>query len=461
MNIKFKADKASGIESSIYGSAFFSEILRIQNIRHRFKFPWYALTYNAEKVKADEWIDEEKYSVVCDKILQFVRKNGLSYFRQLNEVQKKENIEFINYCNIALKKISSLSDSRLIVFYYEFIQKYFWYYAWGCLTFLYEQIFSERLVNSLSERYTNTTETVGALLETGYKSFMVESEELLFDIKNSKSQMEKSKLIKKYLDNYFCMDTNYGYSPVMDEKAIIAKANKIKENSRQKNVNRHIMNSATFKNKLVADEQIIVDILKLSELVHDKRKHIAMSGVYVLYRFLDEAVKRGGIKAKIAEKAFWFEFSDLIQNTEEIEERLAKRKAASIVLDNLDLIYSEEIIVEDREVVLKNSKEIKGTAASKGIYKGIVKLILSRKDFNKLTKGDILAAEMTRPDFLPIMKLAGAIITDEGGLTCHAAIVSREMEIPCIVGAKNATRILKDGDLVEVDANKGVVKIIK
>jgi pyruvate,water dikinase len=62
---------------------------------------------------------------------------------------------------------------------------------------------------------------------------------------------------------------------------------------------------------------------------------------------------------------------------------------------------------------------------------------------------------------MPIIKKCGAIVTDEGGITCHAAVISRELEIPCIVGTKIATQVLKDGDLVEVDANKGVVKILK
>ena len=68
---------------------------------------------------------------------------------------------------------------------------------------------------------------------------------------------------------------------------------------------------------------------------------------------------------------------------------------------------------------------------------------------------------MTRPEFVPLMRKAKAIITDEGGITCHAAIISRELKILCIIGTKTATRLLKDGDLVEVDANTGVVKILK
>ncbi len=91
----------------------------------------------------------------------------------------------------------------------------------------------------------------------------------------------------------------------------------------------------------------------------------------------------------------------------------------------------------------------------------MVKIVLSSTDFAKFNKGDILVASMTRPEYVPVMKKAKAIITDEGGITCHAAIVSRELNIPCIIGTKNATRILQDGDEVEVDANNGTIKIIK
>jgi pyruvate,water dikinase len=68
---------------------------------------------------------------------------------------------------------------------------------------------------------------------------------------------------------------------------------------------------------------------------------------------------------------------------------------------------------------------------------------------------------MTRPDFMPIIRHARAIITNEGGLTSHAAVISRELNIPCVLGTKVATRILKDGDFVEVDANRGIIKKLK
>ena len=75
-----------------------------------------------------------------------------------------------------------------------------------------------------------------------------------------------------------------------------------------------------------------------------------------------------------------------------------------------------------------------------------------------LEEGDILIANSTTPNYIPIMAKASAFLTDEGGITSHAAIVSRELGIPCIIGTKVATKVFKDGDLVEVDANEGVVR---
>jgi pyruvate,water dikinase len=84
-----------------------------------------------------------------------------------------------------------------------------------------------------------------------------------------------------------------------------------------------------------------------------------------------------------------------------------------------------------------------------------------RSELSKIHFGDIIVTPLTTPDFVVAMKKSSAIVTDLGGMTSHAAIVSRELGIPCIVGTKNATRILKDGDMVEVDANNGVVNILK
>lgn len=102
---------------------------------------------------------------------------------------------------------------------------------------------------------------------------------------------------------------------------------------------------------------------------------------------------------------------------------------------------------------------VKGIAAGKrGYGMGKAKVVTSIDEASKLMqKGDILVTEMTNPDYVPFMKLASAIVTDKGGVTCHAAIVSREMGIPCVVGSENATKLLVTGKEYTVDSKSGVV----
>lgn len=105
--------------------------------------------------------------------------------------------------------------------------------------------------------------------------------------------------------------------------------------------------------------------------------------------------------------------------------------------------------------------EVQGSVASLGHAIGKAKIILSQADFSKFEQGDILISPMTTPDFVPLMKKAAAIVTDEGGVTCHAAIVSRELGVPCVIGTQIASKVFKDGELIEVKANHGVVRRVE
>lgn len=118
----------------------------------------------------------------------------------------------------------------------------------------------------------------------------------------------------------------------------------------------------------------------------------------------------------------------------------------------------ERIVILGDKNVSAGVREIKGMAAREGLVRGRAKLVFNVEQMNKVKRGDILVTPMTTPDYLSALKKAAAFVTDEGGLTCHAAIVARELGIPCIIGTKIATKVLKDGDLVEVDAEKGIVK---
>ncbi len=171
-------------------------------------------------------------------------------------------------------------------------------------------------------------------------------------------------------------------------------------------------------------------------------------------------------------------FSDLINYDDllnlQIEEAIqvlsGKMKYSSNLIKGREqfILHIEDagvnLILLDHVNVTKdhsNLSELRGQIACQGIVRGIAKVVLSPKKCSKVEKGDILIATMSTPDFLPAMGRAAAFVTDIGGMTCHAAIVAREMGKPCVIGTEIATKTFKDGDLIEVDATNGIVRKIK
>ena len=130
----------------------------------------------------------------------------------------------------------------------------------------------------------------------------------------------------------------------------------------------------------------------------------------------------------------------------------------------LHLLKDKQFPVLDFQNVLKEYKLqkttkvlVSGIAVGARIGAGKVRVLHNAKNINAFQKGEVLVTEITDPDWEPIMKIASAIVTDKGGRTSHAAIVSRELGIPCIVGTSNATKVLKNGREVTVDASGGQV----
>lgn len=120
-------------------------------------------------------------------------------------------------------------------------------------------------------------------------------------------------------------------------------------------------------------------------------------------------------------------------------------------------VNSKKIKQSGKNVEILTTPILKGVGASPGIGTGRVKILKSFQEISKIGQGDVLVAKMTSPDFVPAMKKASAILTDQGGLTSHAAIVSRELGIPCVVGSKNATQVLQEGSLISINGSTGEV----
>jgi phosphohistidine swiveling domain-containing protein len=185
---------------------------------------------------------------------------------------------------------------------------------------------------------------------------------------------------------------------------------------------------------------------------------------YKLSKLLGEIGKRTAFTLEELAYLSGDEILGILRGTEIDRASMKSRRKSSLYV-----LYGDTMLVVDDSESLKifdintmgSSRVINGDVACGGKAIGKVCVILSNADFGKFKSGDIIVAPTTRPDYLPLMRESAAIITNEGGKLSHAAILSRELKKPCIIGTKIATQVLHDGDLVEVDADKGIIRIIE
>lgn len=168
------------------------------------------------------------------------------------------------------------------------------------------------------------------------------------------------------------------------------------------------------------------------------------------------------------------DFVEVISLDEVLSGRLPEEKILKERLEHYATIDGEVSVGADIEkakdnagieLILPDIKAhqggvLKGDISYRGKYTGRVSTVLTKKDADVFKKGDVLVASTTIPNFIHAIRRAGAIVADEGGIMSHAAISSREFKIPAVIGTKIATQVLKDGDLVEVDADKGIVHML-
>ena len=148
---------------------------------------------------------------------------------------------------------------------------------------------------------------------------------------------------------------------------------------------------------------------------------------------------------------------------ERIMERLNHGYAYLIAPNASYLVTGKDVDALDALVIPKKVEdkitELKGQIAFKGKVTGIARVILDRRDSKELLEGEILVTTMTSPEFVPAMKLSAGIITNEGGILCHAAIMSRELRKPCIIGTKIGTDAIKTGQMITLDADTGMITL--
>jgi len=275
-----------------------------------------------------------------------------------------------------------------------------------------------------------------------------------------KKHSEQYSWIRQYLFNY----RPYTIDVVKERLNEIMKDDVDKK---LKSLLNKIENDNRIFNEIIKELDIhdkFLDLIKLArEYINsrDSRLKDLAIGHYNIIPLIDEFAKRLGLKYN---EFIQLTIDEIKENKKDIEEiRQRQKENAVLIKDGEKYFYYGDSLEKSKNILevkedINISNEIKGDVACKGIVKGNVRIVKSTYGLKDFNKGEILVAPMTQPDFTFAMEKAAAIITDEGGITSHAAIIARELNKPCITGTKIATKVLKDGDLVEVDADKGIVR---
>ncbi|MBU0497562.1 MAG: hypothetical protein KKG04_06370, partial [Candidatus Thermoplasmatota archaeon] len=208
----------------------------------------------------------------------------------------------------------------------------------------------------------------------------------------------------------------------------------------------------------------VLDMSDRLSHITDLRKLAVLRLNRLIFKFMQEYSKKESVKYELVSWLLPTELLDVVQTGDwaKIEERRSSGLMMLFKSKKTLFFQGDELRGLDLTSFTKadtSAKKLSGQVAFKGQVKARAVVVRSRNDFKRFNKGDILVTNQTTPEFVPLMRKAAAAITEQGGITCHAAIVARELELPCIIGVSNATRIIKDGAIIKVDAIKGVIEL--
>lgn len=411
------------------------------------------------------------------------------------EYRKKHSESFYKYAsnvNLVTEKIreldiSKLQNTELAGIHKELVETFYpfsgmTFYSIDAMDLKLEELILKKLKQLMKERLKDDyKESLLAgeygILTTPDELSFVNKEELMIN-KLAEKKLPGEELrqeAQRIVDLFWWVPLAWQRLNPRRAGDILEKINEIqnpKENIQR--IKNHIKETKSAKKGLAEKysfDNEMIHLLSLFEeyaILHDYRKEGQMKTVFFLYRINDEIGKRKDINAELLDYSYPEEIQKLLLEGDINIEELKNRKKAVYYhyKSKEEEFYSGEKALELIDKELKTAEEVienfSGLTASLGKASGKAKICPGVTDAQrKMKQGDILVTGMTTPDFVPYMKKAAAIVTEEGGATSHAAIISREFGIPCIVGTKIAMKVLKDNDLIEVDADNNNVRIIK
>ena len=375
--------------------------------------------------------------------------------------------------------LSKLSNQELAEIYDEFLHRF--YTAWTIPLILemntvyVEQVLLPKLKKQLNLSESEFNEVFTCLTQPKEFSYLtVERMDLIKLVKEFSPEK-----LQEHHEKYYWIKSSYRRFGDYDKEAI-KKLVDGEISKGKKHTERELINMEKAPEEIEKRQTEIIEKYKISPDIQrrfqgmavmgdwqDKRKEMNIYGNHHIFMLLNEIGNRLKVDVDLLGSAFPSETKEALLEESTLDKKeLQKRVDFSLHAVNTKL---EEIFLVGEEAknpkeiidkkIEERFKEIKGMVASVGKvthFKGKVRAVLDPLGVD-IEKGSVLVTPMTRPDFVHLMYKSGAIVTDQGGITSHAAILSRELNIPCIVGTGIATRMLKDGDMVRVDTQSGLV----
>lgn len=444
-----------------------------------------------EDHKLDWYIDYIDIKRITKNFLRQAKQgNKIGY--KLIQKWKVDELAFDKFIAKFPDKLSNYSNHKLGVIYNNLTSLYIKALSSSSLIDGFalgsDEIVQNEVNKLLKERniLSGAGNIFSVLTSPVHQSFINQAEFSLFIIAlkigslkslNSKiKEVSIQKMLANHQRQYFWVKNNYHDRYILsvgdfveEIKTILASRVDVKkEINRIKN--NAIVNARQKKKllKKLKPNRYLTNLLEISEQFtywQDERKRRTMLFTHAASLLIEEIGRRYGYTLEMMLYLTHAEVDELL-NGKKISISELKTRAKKMIIyqkGNSYEIKSGQEATTTINKIFKNTdhssiQDFRGLTASTGKARGIAKIVTSVRDVDKVNKGDILVAVMTRPDYIMGIKKAAAIVTDEGGITCHAAIISRELGIPCVIGTKIGTKILKDGDLIEVNANHGWVR---
>jgi len=384
------------------------------------------------------------------------------------------------------KNKNDYSSKELLKFYKEFVEISRKWWRYGSIGEDKAEVINQEITPIFAKRHNLSIEKAREIIRIlsfpkKQSIFSLERKDFLkicialLEKKNTKIK------IKEYIKNYFWFKTDFykrieitPESILSDAKLEIKKRNKISISNELVKIDKNFKSILGQKEKLSIElkfnDKDKKDIYFAEQSTHwfDQRKKGMMIQMNYLFSFLKDISKKYDLGYYELADSTVEELGLFLKNKKKINETEKKKREKGIFMiheknKKAVIFYGKDAQEMLNTAVHYEVKNLKGTIASTGglkKIKGEIKVIYNPAE-DKFEQGKILVTSMTRIEFVPLMRKAKAIITNEGGIACHAAIVSRELGLPCIIGTKSATRILKNNDIVELNLKTGIIKILK